>query len=166
MKHLFLVFVLVAVAAVGLGFYLAWFHVESDNADGKSNVTLSVNTDKFQKDRKSAMADMKDAERKLRDKVAGPGEKGTEGTAVASSNHDGKAVSITGAKLVMTNALGAEEHSYTLPPEIKITCDGKACKAADLKPGMRVRVTTENAEPHTAIRIEALDNNRGFEKGA
>jgi hypothetical protein len=30
---------------------------------------------------------------------------------------------------------------------------------------MRIRVTTENAEPHAATRIEALDNNRDFEKG-
>jgi hypothetical protein len=86
--------------------------------------------------------------------------------AFASSSHDGKAVSITGAKLVMSNMEGAEEHTYTLTADIKVTRDGKVCKAADLKPGMRVRVTTENAEPQAATRIEALDNNQGFEKGA
>jgi GH24 family phage-related lysozyme (muramidase) len=86
--------------------------------------------------------------------------------AFASRSHDGKVVSITGAKLVMTNPEGAEEQTYTLTADGKVTCDGKVCKAADLKPGMRVRVTTENAEPHAASRIEALDNHRDFEKGA
>ena len=39
-------------------------------------------------------------------------------------------------------------------------------KAADLKSGMRVRVTTESAAPHQATRIEALENNQDFEKSA
>jgi len=87
-------------------------------------------------------------------------------TAFAGNSHDGKTVSITAAKLVMTNMEGAGEHTYTLNADIKITCDGKACTAGDVKPGMRVRVTTENAESHVATRIEAIDKNRDFEKGA
>jgi GH24 family phage-related lysozyme (muramidase) len=87
-------------------------------------------------------------------------------TAFASSSHDGKAVSITGVRIVMTNMEGAEEHTYTLNADVKVTCDGKVCKTMDLKPGMRVRVTTENGEPHTATRIEALDSNRDFDKAA
>jgi hypothetical protein len=172
MKRLLYVLVLVGAGAVALGFYLGWFHVGSDTADGKSNVTLSVDTDKFQKDRKTAVADVQDAGRQVKDKVAGPSEKNKDGTvvdkdaALASNRHDGKAVSITGAKLVMTNTEGPEEHTYTLTADIKVTCDGKVCKAADLKPGMRVRVTTENTEPNAATGIEALDTNRTFEKGA
>jgi hypothetical protein len=42
MKGFCFVLVLVAAGIVGLGFYQGWFHVGSDNADGKSNVTLSA----------------------------------------------------------------------------------------------------------------------------
>ena len=49
---------------------------------------------------------------------------------------------------------------------VKVTCDGKVCKAADLKAGTKVRVTIENGDPHLVTRIEALDVNRDFEKGA
>jgi GH24 family phage-related lysozyme (muramidase) len=235
MKRLFFVLVLVTAGIVGLGFYQGWFHIGSDKADGKSNVTLSMDTDKFREDRKTAQEKVQDVGNKIKDKVTGPSEKTMDGTVVsvsadkltmtnkegkehshtlaanvkvtcdgktctavdlkpgmrirvttdtadrhaaariealdkdtafASSSHDGKAVSITGDKLVMTNTEGAEEHTYTLTADIKVTCDGKVCKAADLKPGMRIRVTTENAESHAATRIEALDNNRDFEKGA
>jgi GH24 family phage-related lysozyme (muramidase) len=235
MKRFFFVLVLVVAGIAGLGLSQGWFHIGSDRADGKSNVTLSMDTDKFQKDSKTAVADMKDVGRQIKDKVAGPGEKSMDGTVVsvtgnkltmtnkegkehshtlaanvtvtcdgktctvadlkagmrirvttdtadrqaatriealdkdiafASSSHDGKAVSITGDKLVMTNMDGAQEHTYTLAADIKVTCDGKVCKVVDLKPGMRVRVTTEIAEPNAATRIEALDNNRSFEKGA
>lgn len=86
--------------------------------------------------------------------------------AFAGINHDGKAVSVTAAKLVMTNMVGAEEHTYTMAADIKITCDGKVCTATDVKPGMRIRVTTENAESHAATRIEAIEKNRDFENGA
>jgi GH24 family phage-related lysozyme (muramidase) len=235
MKRLLLVLVLVVAGIVGLGFYQGWFHIGSDKADGKSNVTLSVDTDKFQEDRKTAVAEVKDLGHQIKDRVAGPSQKTMDGTVVsvsadkltmtnkegkehshtlaanvkvtcdgktctaadlkpgmkirvttdtadrhaaariealdkdaafANSSHDGQVVSITGDKLVMTNTEGAEEHTYTLTADIKVTCDGKVCKAADLKPGMRIRVTTENAESRAATGIEALDNNRDFEKGA
>jgi hypothetical protein len=237
MKRLLLVLALVGVVAVGLSFYMGWLHLGSDKVDGKSNVTLSVDVDKFQEDRKKAVANVQDVGRHLKDKFAGAGETSMEGavvsvsgdkltmtnkegkehshalaanvkvtcdgkacaaadlkagmkirvttetadphaatriealekdTAFASNSHDGKAVSITGDKLVMTNSKGEgeDEHTYTLTADIKVTCDGKVCKAADLKPGMRVRVTTENPESHTVTRIEALDSNRDFEKAA
>jgi len=156
MRGLLFVVVVVALGAVGLGFYLGWFHVESDHADGKSNVTLTVDKDKFEADKKTAVADVQGMGRQTTDKTAGPNEK----------SHDGKAVSITADKIMMTTMEGAEEPAYTLAAGTKVTCDGKVCKAADLKPGMRIRVTTKNAEPHVATRIEALDSNRDFEKGA
>jgi hypothetical protein len=86
--------------------------------------------------------------------------------AFASSSHDGKVVSITGNKLVMTDMEGKGEHTCTLTADAKVTCDGKLCKASDLKPGMRIRVTSERADAHTATRIEALDKNPDFEKDA
>jgi hypothetical protein len=235
MSRLLIVLVLVLGGVLGLAFYLRWFHVAPDNADGKSTVTLSMDTGKFQEDRKTAVANVQGVGRQIKDKVAGPSEKAMDGTVVsvsgdkltmtnkegkehshalaanvkvtcdgktctaadlkagmrirvttdtadrqaaariealdqdaafASSSHDGQVVSITGEEFVMTNTEGKEKHTHTLTAEVKVTCDGKVCKAADLKPGMRVRVTTANEEPHGVTRIEALDNNRDFEKGA
>lgn len=86
--------------------------------------------------------------------------------AFASNTHDGKVVSITGNQLVMTNMEGMGEHACTLTADAAVTCDGKICKASDLKAGMKVRVTSQNGDKHTATRIEALDKNPDFEKGA
>jgi len=235
MKNFLFVMFLVVVVAVGLGFYLGWFHLGSDHAGGTSNVTLSMDTDKFQKDRKTAVAKVQAVEREITDKVAGSSATTMDGTVVsvsgdkltmtdkegkehshalsanvkvtcdgkactaadlkagmrirvttdaaaphaaarvealekvaafASSSHDGKVVSITGNKLVMTNMEGKEEHTCNLTADAKVTCDGKLCKASDLKPGMRIRVTSESTDAHAATRIEALDKNPDFDKGA
>ncbi len=163
MNRLLLVILLTAACAVGLGFYLAWFHLGSNNDNGKSNVTLSVDTDKFQKDRQTATASVQNVERQIHDKVVGPSEKKTD--AAVANSHDGHVVTIDGDKLVMTNTDSKTKHTHTLVAGIKITCDGRDCTVADLKPGMRIRVTTENQDPHGATRIEALENNRDFEKG-
>lgn len=232
MQRLLFVLVLVGAGVIGLGFYRGWFHIESDNADGKSNVTLGVDTEKIQEDKTKAVAKAQEVGRQIKDKVAGPNEQTMDGTVVkvtrdkltmtdkegkehshtlvanvkvtcdgktctaadlkagmrirvtvdrdaaariealdndiafANSSHDGTLVSITGDKLVMTNTEGNDKHVHTLTSDAKVTRDGKACGAADLKPGMRIRVTIDNAEPHAVNRLEALDNNRNFEKGA
>jgi hypothetical protein len=79
----------------------------------------------------------------------------------ASNRHDGKLVSIYSHKLVMTNKDG-KEHSHTLTDDTKLTLDGKACQASDLKPGTKIRVSLENEKPHAATRIEAIDKNQDF----
>jgi hypothetical protein len=155
MQRLLFVLVVSGIGVVGLGFYLGWFHIGSDQADGKSNVTLSVDAEKFREDRKSAAGSVQDLGRQFKDQVAGPGEKNTEGTFV----------SVNGDQLKLTTKDG-KEHSRKLASNVQVTCDGKACTAADLKAGMRVRVTAGPAEPHAATHIEALDQNRDFEKGA
>jgi hypothetical protein len=154
MRRLLFVIVLIGACVVALGFYQGWFRIRSDNTDGKSNVTLSMDKDKIKEDEKKAQEKVEDVGNKIKGKIAGPDEKSMDGTVV----------SISGDKLTMTNKEGIE-HSHVLKADIKVTCDSKVCKAADLKPGMRVRVT-ENAESHAATRIEALDTNRDFEKGA
>ena len=155
MNRFLFVIVLVGAVIIGLGFYRGWFHLGSDNAEHKSNVTLSVDKDKIKDDEKKAVEKVQDLGHQVKDKNA----------AAASNSHDGKAVSITEDKLVMTNTEGSEQHTHLLAADLKVTCDGKVCKSSDVKPGMRIRVTTDNVEPHAATRIEALDNNSDFKKG-
>ena len=155
MQRIFFVLVLFVAGAAALGFYRGWFHVESDDADGTSNVTLSVDKEKIEQDRKTAVADVQDVGRQIKNKVASPSEKTMEGTVISVSDD----------KLTMTNKEG-KEHVHALAASVKVTCDGKTCAAADLKAGMRIRVTTDTTDRHAATRIEALDSNRDFEKGA
>src|SRR6185369_14748972 len=75
--------------------------------------------------------------------------------------HEGKVVSITGDKLVMTGKDG-KEHSHALTPEAKLTLDGKACLAADLKAGTRIRVTTQGEGNTVVSRIDGLDKTPDF----
>ncbi len=75
--------------------------------------------------------------------------------------HDGNVVSITGNKLVMTSKEG-QEHSHTLTADAELTLDGKACNADDLKPGTRIRVTTQGADKSVANRVEGLDKHPDF----
>ncbi len=82
--------------------------------------------------------------------------------AFASNRHDGKVISITGDKLVMTGTKGKEERTCTLSADVKVTCDGKVCKASDLKPGMKVRVTAESVDSLAAVCVEAIDKNLQF----
>jgi hypothetical protein len=86
---------------------------------------------------------------------------GLAATEADHATHDGRVVSITGDKLVMTNKEGIE-HSHALTADAKLTLDGKASTAADLKPGTRIRVTLQSDEPHAAIRVEAIDKNPEF----
>lgn len=45
-----------------------------------------------------------------------------------------------------------------------MTCDGVAGSAIDLKPGMRIQVTTKEGAKNVAIGVEALDKNERFDK--
>jgi len=81
--------------------------------------------------------------------------------AAEPTTHDGKVVSITSEKLVMTSTDG-KEHSHSLTADAKLTLDGKVCKAADLKAGTRIRVTTVAADKKVANRVEGLDKNPDF----
>ena len=153
MKALIVVFILLVVGAAGLGFYRGWFSFTSDSAGDKSNVTLTVDQDKFQGDRKAAEEGVQGLGHQAKDNVAGPGVK----------RRDGTLVGVSGGELTMTDKEG-KEHRHALAADVEVTCDGKVCKAADLKPGMRIRVTTGSEDPHAATRVEALDLNEEFKK--
>lgn len=75
---------------------------------------------------------------------------------VKESRHDGKFVSTSGNSFVMTNKAG-KEHSHTLATDAKVTCDGAACKLADLKVGTKIRVTTKPDDLKVATHVEAID---------
>ena len=81
--------------------------------------------------------------------------------AARENTHDGKFVSVTGNQLVMTTRNG-KEHSHTLAADAKVTCDGTACKATDLKAGTKIRVTTKADDKNVATHVEAIDNDVNF----
>ena len=75
--------------------------------------------------------------------------------------HDGKLVSITENKLVMTGKNG-KEHSHILSAYVKLSCDGQPCKWNEMKPGTKIRVTTKSEETQSVVQIEAIDKQELF----
>ena len=71
-----LVAVVVVVGVLGLGFYRGWFGVTSDSASDNSNLTFTVDQDKFQEDRKNALQKVQDLGHRVEDKAATPTEQG------------------------------------------------------------------------------------------
>ena len=153
MKRLLIVLLLFAAIVVGVGFYRGWFGFTSEKDDANAKVTFSVDRDKLEADRNTALQGAQDLGRQIKDKTAGSGEKSMDGTVV----------NVSADKLTMRDQAG-KEHSHALAKDVKITCDGKACKADDLKPGIKVRVTAESTDAAAATRIEAIDKNTEFEK--
>ena len=69
-------------------------------------------------------------------------------------SHEGTFVSAVAGKLTMKDKDG-KEHSHTIAPDAKITCDGKECKVEDLRAGYKLKVTMKEGEPNTIAKIEA-----------
>jgi hypothetical protein len=78
MKSLIVVLILFVAGVVGLGFYLGWFHFGSDRADGKDNLTLTVDEGKFKEDKKTAMEKMHNLGHAVKDKAVAPTDKSKE----------------------------------------------------------------------------------------
>lgn len=78
-----------------------------------------------------------------------------------ANTHDGKVVSISGSKLVMSGCDG-KEHSHTVATDAKVCCDGTACRTEDLKVGSKIRVTTQTDDKNVATKIESLDKQAKF----
>ena len=68
--------------------------------------------------------------------------------------HDGKVVSVNGDKLTTTCNEG-KQHCHTIAKDAKVSCDGHASKAADLKAGTHVRVTTHKDDKTIATAVES-----------
>jgi hypothetical protein len=82
----------------------------------------------------------------------------------SSNSFEGKVVSITDSRLVLSNKEG-KEYSHTLAKGAKITSDGTACETHHLLVGTKIRVTTKNDDRTVVTCIEALDKNAEFAKG-
>ena len=77
--------------------------------------------------------------------------------------HEGTVVSVSATKLVMKDTAG-KEHTHNLGTAVSFSLDGKQAKSDDLRPGMKIRVTTKKGDPNTVLRIEAIDKNKDFPK--
>ena len=75
-------------------------------------------------------------------------------TKTSAKTHDGKVVSVAGDKLTTTCSEG-KQHCHTMAKDAKVTCDGKAGKAADLKAGTPVRMTTHADDKSVATAVES-----------
>ena len=69
--------------------------------------------------------------------------------------HDGKVVSVVGDKLNTTCNQG-KDHCHTMAKDAKVTCDGKASKAADLKAGTQVHVTCHKDDKSVATAVSSV----------
>jgi len=77
--------------------------------------------------------------------------------------HEGKIVSVTGNKLVMSDKDG-KEHTFTIADDARLRCDDRVCKTEDFKAGQKVRVINKKEDRNLALRIDALDKNTEFPK--
>ena len=68
--------------------------------------------------------------------------------------HDGTVVSVTGDKLTTTCSQG-KQHCHTIAKDAKVSCDGHASKAADLKAGTQVHVTCHKDDKTLATAIDS-----------
>ena len=75
-------------------------------------------------------------------------------TETCTKTHDGKVVSVIGDKLTTTCGEG-KQHSHTMAKDAKVTCDGHASKATDLKAGTCVRVTENKDDKTVATAVES-----------
>ncbi len=75
---------------------------------------------------------------------------------VKPGTHEGKVVKVDADKLTMTEKDNNKEHTHTIPVDAKITLDDREVKLADLKTGMKIKVTAEKkGEKVVVTKIEA-----------
>jgi len=71
--------------------------------------------------------------------------------AAEDKTHDGVVISAADGKLVMSDKDGKNEHTHEIGADAKVTLDGKAAKAADLKKGDKVKVTVGEGGKVSAV---------------
>jgi flagellar basal body-associated protein FliL len=81
MNRFLVLMILIVAGVLGLGFYLRWFHVGSNSADGQSNVTFTVDKDKIKEDEQNVVKKVQGLGHHVKDEAAGPTEKTKDATA-------------------------------------------------------------------------------------
>jgi preprotein translocase subunit SecF len=81
MRRLILLSVVIVAAVFVFGLYMGWFHVVSHSADGKSDITLTVDKDKIQQDKDKAAAKLQDLGHQAKDKAVATTQKAPDETA-------------------------------------------------------------------------------------
>ena len=71
MKNLLVGLVLLAAVAIGLGFYLGWFHFAKGGGDEKANPTITVDQEKIKADTEKAKAKAQEAVQKAKETAGG-----------------------------------------------------------------------------------------------
>ena len=76
--------------------------------------------------------------------------------ASATTTHDLARLSDGGRRQSSTTTCSdGKQHCHTVAKDAKVTCDGHASKAADLKAGTGVRVTTSKDDKNVATAVES-----------
>lgn len=85
--------------------------------------------------------------------AAEPPDKGTKG-----KTHSGFVVKVNASKglLTMRGVKDEETHQHHVAKGADITCDGRTCTLADLKPGTFITVTLATDKKNTVSKIVAL----------
>lgn len=73
-----------------------------------------------------------------------------QGQATAKT-HQGKVVSVSAGKLVMSDKDGKNEHTHMITATAKVILDGKSAMLTDLKKGDSVKVTTSAENEVTMV---------------
>jgi hypothetical protein len=69
MNRFLVVLVLLVIAVVGLGFYMGWFRLSSDQKDEKTNINLTIDEDKFRKDKDRMIEKVQEAGESVKEKT-------------------------------------------------------------------------------------------------
>jgi predicted negative regulator of RcsB-dependent stress response len=72
MLRLLGVLVLLAAVVIGLGYYLGWFRITADRTDQNTNITIQVDQEQMEEDRKKVQEKLEEVGRKAKEKVSPP----------------------------------------------------------------------------------------------
>ena len=70
MKKLLVVLVVLVIAAGAVGYWRGWFTVETKKEDGKTQVGLTINKDKFKEDRAALKKRVAERSKSIKEKIA------------------------------------------------------------------------------------------------